>query len=135
MQNSVRAASARTGDRPPIFSALEVLGFTYAHIGRLLGVSTMTVSNWATGKKPIPVVRYLALLYLAARLTGLIGKGLPPLKTRYTRRSKIALDAATAWCNLARDELDEDTRGIYRAEDVERGEALGQRIVDRLEAQ
>jgi DNA-binding transcriptional regulator YdaS (Cro superfamily) len=135
MRSTVTAARGRAGERPPIFSALEVLGFNYAHIGRLLGVTTMSVSDWATGKRPLPLIRALALNYLVARLTGIIGKNLPPPQTRYARRAQVAIDAAERWCRLARDELEEDTRGVYRAEDLERGMALGQRMFDRLEAQ
>jgi DNA-binding transcriptional regulator YdaS (Cro superfamily) len=135
MQTTVSAASARTGDRPPIFSALEVLGFNYAHIGRLLGVSTMSVSDWATGKKPLPIIRALALQYLVARLTGVIGRNLPPPQTRYARRAQVAIDAAARWLQLARDELEEDTGGVYRADDIERGAALGERMLAKLEAQ
>jgi DNA-binding transcriptional regulator YdaS (Cro superfamily) len=135
MRSTVTAASGRAGERPPIFSALEVLGFNYAHIGRLLGVTTMSVSDWATGKKPLPIVRALALNYLVARLTGIIGRDLPPPQTRYARRAQVALDAAARWCQLARDELEEDTGGVYRAEDIERGVALGERMLARLEAQ
>jgi hypothetical protein len=124
----------RTGDRLPIFSALHVLGFSYAEVGRLLGVSTMSISDWANGKKPLPVVRHLALLFLVTRLTGVVGAKHPP-QTRFARRAQIAVDAAARWCELARDELEEDTGGIYRAEDIERGTALGQRMLDRLEAQ
>jgi DNA-binding transcriptional regulator YdaS (Cro superfamily) len=135
MRSTVTAASARAGERPPIFSALEVLGFNYAHIGRLLSVSTMAVSDWASAKKPMPVVRALALQYLVARLTRVIGANLPPPQTRYARRSQVAIDASVRWLQLARDELEEDTGGVYRAEDLERGHALGQRMVAHLEAQ
>jgi len=135
MRSTVTAASGRVGERPPIFSALEALGFNYAHIGRLLGVSTMSVSEWASAKKPMPVVRALALQYLVARLTRVIGAKLPPPHTRYARRSQVAIDASVRWLQLARDELEEDTGGVYRAEDLERGHALGQRMVAHLEAQ
>jgi DNA-binding transcriptional regulator YdaS (Cro superfamily) len=135
MPSTTTAARDRSGARPPIFSALEVLGFGYAHISRLLGVSTMSVSEWATGKKPLPIVRALALNFLVARLTGIIGANLPPPQTRYARRAQVALDAAARWCQLARDELEEDTGGVYRAEDIERGMALGQRMLERLETQ
>jgi hypothetical protein len=127
-------ATDRVIDRPPIFSALAVLGLNYAHIGRLAGVATMTVSNWATGNRPFPLVRQLALLFLCTRLTGVVGAKYPP-NTRYARRSQIAIDAANAWAKLSRDEMDEDTGGVYQAEDLERGIALGQRMLARLEEQ
>jgi hypothetical protein len=124
----------RSSERQPIFSALEVLGLRYAEIGRLAGVSTKSVHMWATGKEPIPLIRHLALQFLVTRLTGLVGAKYPP-NTRYARRSQIAIDAANAWAKLSRDEMDEDTGGVYQAEDLERGIALGQRMLARLEEQ
>ena len=135
MHSTVTAASARARERPPIFSAVEVLGFNYAHIGRLLGVSSMAVSDWASAKKPMPVIRALALQYLVARLTRVIGANLPPPHTRYARRSQVAIEVSARWLQLARDELEEDTGGVYRAEDIERGAALGERMFAQLEAQ
>jgi DNA-binding transcriptional regulator YdaS (Cro superfamily) len=133
MQTVAAARSDRVGERLPIFSALDVLGLSYAEIGRLLGVSTVSVHHWATGKKPLPLVRHLALLFLVTRLTGVVGAADLP-QTRYARRAEIAIDAARRWCQLARDELEEDQRGTYHAEDIERGIALGQRMLARLEA-
>jgi hypothetical protein len=126
-------APDRVSDRLPIFSALHVLGLGYAEIGRLLGVSTVSVHHWATGKKPLPIVRAIALQFLVTRLTGLVGAAYPP-NTRYARRAEIAREAAERWCLLARDELEEDTGGVYRAEDIERGYELGQRMLAKLEA-
>jgi hypothetical protein len=128
------SAASQAADRLPIFSALYVLGFNYAEVGRLLGVSTMSVHQWAVGKKKIPIVRHLALLFTVTRLTGLVGAKYPP-QSRYARRAAIARDAAIAWANLARDEMEEDTAGVYRAEDLERGVALGERMLAKLEAQ
>jgi hypothetical protein len=127
-------AGASAGDRLPIFSALHVLGFNYAHVGRLLGVSTMSVSDWANGKKPVPLVRHLALQFVVTRLTGIVGAKYPP-QTRFARRSQIAVDAAIKWAQLSRDELHEDTGGVFEAETIERGIAMGERIIARLEAQ
>jgi hypothetical protein len=133
-QITTATTRSRAGDRPPILSALAILGLNHAALGRLFGISTMAVSQWATGDRPIPLVRHLALLFLVTRLTGVIDPTHPP-QTRYARRAQIAVDAASRWCNLARDELDEDQGSTYRAEDIERGQALGQRMLDRLEAQ
>jgi hypothetical protein len=127
-------ATYRVSDRLPIFSALHVLGLSYAEIGRLLGVSTVSVHEWATGKKPLPLVRHLALQFLVTRLTGVVGAKFPP-QTRYARRAQIARDAAIAWAELSRDEMAEDTGGVFQAKTVERGMALGQRMLARLEAQ
>jgi hypothetical protein len=126
-------ATGRVIDRPPVLSALAVLGLNYAHIGRLAGVATMTVSNWATGNRPLPLVRHLALQFLVARLTGLVGAKEPP-NTNYARRSQITVEAATRWAALARDELNEQTGGVYSGEDIGRGYELGRRMLARLEA-
>jgi hypothetical protein len=133
-QTPAAIAPDRVSDRPPIFSALYVLGLRDAELARLLGVSTVAVHLWASGKKPIPLVRHLALLFLVTRLTGVVGAKCPP-QSRYARRAQIARDAATAWAALARDEIDEDTGGVYTAETIERGLALGERMLANLEAQ
>ena len=134
VQTTTTAAVDRVPDRLPIFSALSVLGFSYAELGRLLGVSTVAVHRWATEKKPLSTVRHLALLFVVTRLTGVIDAGHPP-QTRYARRAEIAITAAKAWNQLARDELDERTGSTYHAEEIERGVALGERIIARLEMQ
>jgi len=134
MHTTTAVATDRLRDRLPVFSALQVLGFSYAELGRLLGVSTVSVHEWAAEKKPISTVRHLALIYLVTRLTGVIDAAHPP-QTRYAKRTQIAINAAIAWNYLARDELDETTRGIYHAEELERGYELGKRMIARLEAQ
>jgi DNA-binding transcriptional regulator YdaS (Cro superfamily) len=128
------AASDRVIDRLPVFSALAVLGMSYAEIGRLLGVTTMAVSYWATGQRPIDPVRRFALEYVAGRLCGNISKQYP-LNNRYARRAEIAIKAAKRWSKLSRDELIEETGGILYAEELERGFELGKRILARLEQQ
>jgi hypothetical protein len=133
-QTAASAAPDRAADRPPILSALHVLGFSYAEVGRLLGITTMSVHEWATNRRPIPLVRHLALQFVVTRLVGIVGAKHPP-QTRYARRSQIAVEAATKWAQLSRDELAEDTGGAYRAEDIERGIALGERVIARLEVQ
>jgi hypothetical protein len=125
--------SDRVSDRLPIFSALHVLGLRDVEIGRLLGVSTVSVHQWATGKKPFPLIRRLALNYLVGRLVGIIGAKYPP-QTRFARRAEIARAAAEAYLLLDRDEFEEDTRRIYQAEDIERAAALGERLLVQLEA-
>jgi hypothetical protein len=135
-QTQITTAIARNrdaGDRPPILSALAVLGLNYAAIARLFGIPTMTVSEWATGKRPIPRVRRLALHFLVARLTGKVDRARPP-QTRYARRTQIAIDAALAWAKLDNEEQAEDG-GVLLEEDVRRGMELGQRMLTRLEAQ
>jgi hypothetical protein len=134
MHKAHSVALNRASDRLPIFSALNVLGLKDAATARLLGVAAVPVHLWATGKDPIPVVRQLALLFVVGRVTGLICEKYPS-NSRYARRAQIAIDAAKAWCQLAWDELDEDTGCVYRADQIERGHALGERMLARLEAQ
>jgi hypothetical protein len=134
MQTTTATATDSVSDRSPIFSALYVLGLNNAQIGRLLGVTSMTISEWSTGKKRIPLVRHLALLFLVTRLTGVVGgKHLP--NTKYARRAEIAVDAANRWAQLARDEIDEEVGSAYTLEELHRATALGERMVGRLEAQ
>jgi hypothetical protein len=133
-QTATATVPDRVSDRLPIFSALHVLGLQYVEVGRLLGVTTVSVHEWASGKKPLPLVRHLALLHLVGRLTGIIGAKYPP-RSRYARRAQIARDAAVAWAELARNEINEDVGGVYTAETLERAHVLGQRILARLEAQ
>jgi hypothetical protein len=128
------AATDRVIDRLPAFNALAVLGLNYAHLGRLFGVSTEMVSCWATGKKPLNRVRRLALEYLVARLSGLVGEKYP-LNNAYARRAEIVMGTARRWSELSVQELREETGGIYTAEEEERARALIERIMARLEAQ
>ena len=127
-------ATSRVHDRLPIFSALHALGFSYAELGRLLGVSTVSIHEWAAEKKPLSILRHFALLFLVTRLTGVVDAAHPP-QTKYARRAQVAIEAAKAWNKLARDELHEQTGGEYHAQDLERGYALGRRMLARLEAQ
>jgi hypothetical protein len=121
-------------DRAPIFEATRSLGLNDRKIAQLMGISPEAVHQFVNGKKPLPIVRHLALLYLVTRLTGLVGAAYAP-NTRYARRAQVKIDAAKAWCQLARDELDEDVSGIYHADQIERGYELGQRMLAKLEAQ
>ena len=81
----------RVTDRLPIFSALKVLGLSYAEIGRLLGVSTVSVHHWAVGKKPLPLVRFLALQFLVGRLVGIIGGQYPPQTRMPAARTSLGM--------------------------------------------
>jgi hypothetical protein len=134
MHKAPSVALDRASDRQPIFSALNVLGLKDAATARLLGVAAVPVHLWATGKQPVPLVRHLALLFVVGRLTGLIGAKYP-LNSRHARRAQIAIDAATAWAKLARDELDEDAGGVLDDVALIRGYELGERILARMEAQ
>jgi hypothetical protein len=121
-------------ERAPIFEATRSLGLNDRKIAQLMGISPEAVHQFVNGKKPLPLVRHLALLYLVTRLTGVVGAAYPP-NTRFARRAQVAIDAAKAWAECARSELEEDTGGVYRAEDIERGYEIGELMLARLEAQ
>jgi hypothetical protein len=134
VQTTTIKAPTRVTDRPPILEAVRALGLADRTIAGLMDISAVAVNRWAMGKDPIPQVRYLALLFLVTRLVGIVGEKFPP-QSRYARRAAVARDAASAWAKLARDELDEDVRGVYQAETIERSVAMGEQMVAKLELQ
>jgi hypothetical protein len=92
---------------------------------------------WSTGKKPIPPLRHVALLYLVTRLTGIVGSWIP-VHSRYARRSELARQHAVAWLALASSELTEDL-GVHSIPDerpdlARAGFELGARMLAKLEA-
>jgi hypothetical protein len=126
------AKSDRIIDQLPVFSALAVLGVNNPLLGRLIGVSSEMVHYWATGKKPLNRVRRIALEYVVARLSGIIGAKYP-LNSVYARRAKIVVEAAQSLAKLSVEELHEETGRVYTAEEIERGCALGARMIARME--
>jgi DNA-binding transcriptional regulator YdaS (Cro superfamily) len=52
--------------RPPILRATAALGLPDAEVARRLGVHPVQVSDWATGKRPIPRLRHVALRLVVA---------------------------------------------------------------------
>jgi hypothetical protein len=81
----------------------------------LTGVSPITVSEWSSGKRPIPPVRHLALLLFVARwLGGLRHKESVAESSKAAARLKAAHDAVEHWLRLAEHEfphLDEPEDG------------------------
>jgi hypothetical protein len=138
MKQSAQITSTKTTlpciDRPPIFEATRSLGLNDRKIARLMGISPEALNQFIKGKRPLPHVRYLALLYLVGRLTGAIGAVYPP-QSRYARRAALACESAKRWAELARDEVKEDVGDVFRAEDIERGAALGEQMLAKLEVQ
>jgi hypothetical protein len=127
-------ATDRVTDRPPILEACRSLGLNDRQVALLMGVSPELVHAWVIGRKPMPYVRLMALLFMVTRLVGIVGKTFPP-QSRYARRATVACDAATAWVALARHELNEDLGGVFHAEQIEQGYELGRRMLAKLEAQ
>jgi hypothetical protein len=134
LQTAAVTALDRAIDRRPVFLALTTLGLSYAELGRLMGVSGVMVHHWAVGRKPLSRVRFIGLEYLAAELSGMLGAR-QPQNTRFTRRGHAAIEAARRWTELAKQELHEETGGVFTAKELERGFALGRRMLARLEAQ
>src|SRR5687768_11403531 len=103
---TVPRATARVAERPPILEPTRALGLNDSQLARALGLTRRVVSVWRLGIKPIPHVRQLQMIFLVTSLTGVIRTAFP-LNSRYARRAAIARDAAIAWTELARDELNE----------------------------
>jgi DNA-binding transcriptional regulator YdaS (Cro superfamily) len=102
----------RAKTRPAVLQATLALGFTDAAVARIIGVSQMTVSEWATGKRPIPKLRYAALYFFITRATGphvlqgAIESASPGSNER--RRLEATQQAVDVWRDLAFDEIDID---------------------------
>jgi hypothetical protein len=138
MQKAAATITERTAfaDRPPILDALRTLGLRDSDIARALGLPASNVADWRNGRRPIPHKTQAALLFVAARLLGIIGASAPPM-TLYARRASVAIETATLWTNLARDEFaaelgTDDPARDYRAL-VNKGHELGKRALARLE--
>ncbi len=99
----------------------------------MLGVTPEAVHSWVAGKRPIPPLRHLALIFLVVRLTGRVGAWVPP-QSRYARRSELTRENAAAWAALARDELTDDLGGHIPDDLIARGYELGRAALAKLEA-
>jgi hypothetical protein len=128
------AAPWRWNDRPPILEATKALGLNDRRVAGLIGVAPEQVHSWVAGKRPIPDVRLLALIFLIGRLTGEVGAKVP-VQTRYGRRAQTALNAASAWNVLACLELMEDLGGDITAhpELMKKAYDLGAAALAKLE--
>jgi hypothetical protein len=130
------AARPEFADRVPLLEAFGALGVRDAKIARALGYSSVFVTAWRTGKRPIPHKTQAALLFVVGRLTGQIGANVPP-KTKYARRAQVAVKTAMMWANLARNEfaaeLGSDDPGRDFPDLAAEAFELGKRVLAHLE--
>jgi hypothetical protein len=126
----------RWHDRPPILEAIRTLGLNDRKAARLMGIPPEQVASWVAGKRRIPHVRLIALLFIVTRLTGQVGAW-EPVNSRYGRRAKVAKENAARWALLAKQELEEDLGGDITAhfDLVLKGEAIGRAALAKLEAE
>jgi DNA-binding transcriptional regulator YdaS (Cro superfamily) len=88
--------------RPPILQASSILGIRDADVARAVGVRPITVSDWNTGKRPIPLVRHEALELFLIRHLGELNRA--ELTGKAAHRVKVAWKTALEWMRLAREE-------------------------------
>jgi hypothetical protein len=70
-QAALRKVLARRAlTRPPILDATRAIGLTDSDLARLIGCSAMVVSEWVTGKRPIPKEKLAALALFLLELEG-----------------------------------------------------------------
>jgi hypothetical protein len=129
------ATSFRWTDRPSILEATRALGLNDRRVARLIDTAPEQVHSWVAGKRPIPHVRLVALIFLVVRLTGEVGAWIPA-QTRYARRAQMARETASRWAAIAKSELEEDLGGDILAHPdlVRRGYEIGEAALAKLEA-
>jgi transcriptional regulator with XRE-family HTH domain len=118
--------------RPPVLQATRLISLTDSHVAALFGVSQMTVSEWATGKRPIPLARHLALVHLLLHLEGTIGipeVAAEPAEGPYAQRARVAGEIIMKLVDLTFDELGDD----LPAKALEDGEAMAAAMIAKLE--
>jgi hypothetical protein len=96
--------------RPPILQATAALGIRDAEVARIVGVAPMVVSQWGSGKRPIPLLRHLALIMVVnLRLLLLSHPNYkqPGLSERDESRIKATHRAVGEWYALAYEERGE----------------------------
>ena len=125
-----QAVSRRAFSRPPILDATRAVGLTDAEVARILGCTPMQVSHWATGRRPIPRVKLLALCLFVERLKTLfIGSPAGP----YARRARLVSDLLS---DLQRMSFDEAWPGDTAITDAIANPAIAlqEQMLVRLEA-
>jgi hypothetical protein len=112
--------------RPAALEATRICGFTDSEIAKLGGVSAMTVSEWVSGKRPIPKHRHQALVlfvYALARIYhgGMLDQGTAP-QTAHALRADLLyqaldplLDLAIKECGEPTEETEEEIEALIEA--------------------
>ena len=118
--------------RPAALEATRICGFTDSEIARLGGVSAMTVSEWVSGKRPIPRARHQALCLFLSSLTnsGWILEEHAP-RTAHALRARLLREAIHPLLDLAIAECGEEPIE-ETAETLEALLDLGHRIDDDM---
>jgi hypothetical protein len=134
METNAATATYHWSDRPPILEATRALGINDRRVAKLVGIFPEQVHSWVSGKRPIPHIHILALIFMVGRLTGAISPS-RPVKSRYSRRAELALDCANRWLELAKLELAEDSgfHDLTQHPDVMRAYDVGEAALAKLE--
>jgi len=134
METVFATATYRWADRPPILEATRSLQINNRRVAKLIGIFPEQVHSWVSGKRPIPHVHILALIFIVGRLTGAISPS-RPVKSRYARRAELARYCANRWLELAKLELAEDSGfdDLSQHPDVMRAYAVGEAALAKLE--
>jgi DNA-binding transcriptional regulator YdaS (Cro superfamily) len=134
METAAATAAYRWADRPPVLEAARALGINDRRVAKLIGILPEQVHSWVSGRRPIPHVHTLALIFIVGRLTGAISPS-RPVKSRYCRRAELAFDCANRWLELAKLELAEDSGfdDLSQHPEVMRAYAVGEAALAKLE--
>ena len=134
METTTATATYRWADRAPILEATRALGINDRRVAKLVGIFPEQVHSWVSGKRPIPHVHILTLIFIVGRLTGAISPS-RPVNSRYSRRAELAFDCANRWLELAKLELAEDSGfdDLRQHPDLMRAYDVGEAALAKLE--
>jgi transcriptional regulator with XRE-family HTH domain len=105
--------------RPAALEATRICGFTDSEIARLGSVSAMTVSEWVSGKRPIPRFRHQALCLFVYSLTNVYFSAAElefAPRTAHALRARLLRQAIDPLLDLAVKECQEPTE--YTEEEI-----------------
>ena len=124
---------SRVATRPPVLSALTLLGLTDSDVAHMLQVSGALVSMWNHKRWRINPTMHGAMWFVVARLTGAIGAGdLPPLPVGVGLRKYTDAEAAHIRTVLGA-AAQAAAANAPDAQTLAKGAVLGQQCLDRLE--